>query len=51
MEDSYIYEQDDRPLSDLITDEVEIGFLEGELLINEDIKLPVFVVNGVPYYD
>jgi hypothetical protein len=46
----YYQDADDRPLSD-IEDDMDIDYLDGEILINEDIKLPIFVVNGVPYYD
>lgn len=42
----YYRDDDDRFLVD-----IEEDYLEGEILINEDIKLPVFVINGVPFYD
>lgn len=50
MSEHYYRDSDDRPLVELEED-MELAWLEGELLINEDIQLPIFVVNGVPYFD
>ena len=50
MENMYYRDSDDRPLAEL-EEGLELEYFEGSLLINEDIQLPIFVVNGVPYYD
>jgi hypothetical protein len=52
MDQVYFYynDADDRTLVEL-DEEMEIEYLNGELLLNEDIKLPIFIINGVPYYD
>lgn len=50
MVDVYYNDADDRPLVEH-EDDMEIAYLENTLFINEDIILPVLIVNGVPYYD
>ncbi len=47
--DRYYQDADDRRLVD-IDDEDELPYLEDHLYINEDIELPLFILNGVAYY-
>jgi hypothetical protein len=50
MDEYYYNDADDRPLAE-IDEDMETEYLDGHLFINEDIQLPLFVVNGVPYFD
>ncbi len=45
----YYVDADDRLLTEFYEDQ-ETAYLEGHMFINEDIELPLLVVNGVAYY-
>lgn len=51
MANDFYLDADDRRLAEWDTElEMEVDYLD-ELLINEDIQLPVLVLDGVAYYD
>lgn len=48
MEPVYI-DADDRYIAEF-EEEQETLYIENHLFLNEDIQLPLFVIDGVPYY-